>query len=747
MIAWLLGGELGSTGALVRTAPDAVVWAAALAAGVAWVAAWRGDRSPLARAVELGAWAMALAGLVVALARPVWVEQAGRSEPGRLVVLVDASGSMAVREGGQPRHAAVDAWLARLREEPGVEVLQFSDRLEPGAPAAFDRSGTDLAAVLGDLSDRYAGERLGGIVLLTDGLDRGPLRAAWQAGVDPEPPQLPGPLTVAAIGQAGAVKDLSVVAVDAGGYAYLRTPVTLRARLAGTGFEGGTVDVELTRDGALVERRPVTLDAEGRGEVSFDIVPTEAGRFAWSVRVPAYDGDAVPGNNELPVVLRVVRDKIRVLQVAGAPSWDVKFLRRFLKGDPSVDLVSFFILRTHEDTQTARWDEDELSLIAFPYQDLFTSELSSFDLVVFQNFDYEEFFQSRADQLLGNVRDHIVEGGRGFVMTGGDRSFDLGAYGTTPLGDILPVTVAAQEVPPDEAPFQPVLTGAGARHPVTRLVSDAAENGAWWGRLHALDGVHRGIRPAPGATVLLRHPSVTGTDGQPAPVLAVREAGRGRTLALTVDTSWRWSLSEAAEGRGNQAYLRFWKAAMRWLVKDPTAQRVSIEPERENVALGEPARLVVRVRDAAFSPVEGAEAAVDVVGDAGARSFTVLTNADGEAVIEVPSERRGAHRVRAVVGKGGTGLGEAHTVYAVTSRDPELEEVAPDPAFLQWLASRSDGVFHAAGTLGEVVRDAAADRTVWDRREVAVWRSPALMLWVALWAGLAWIVRRRAGLR
>ena len=47
--------------------------------------------------------------------------------------------------------------------------------------------------------------------------------------------------------------------------------------------------------------------------------------------------------------MRVIRDKIRVLQVAGAPSWDVRALRQMLKSNPNVDLISFFILRTQDD--------------------------------------------------------------------------------------------------------------------------------------------------------------------------------------------------------------------------------------------------------------------------------------------------------------------------------------------------------------------------------------------------------------
>ena len=43
-------------------------------------------------------------------------------------------------------------------------------------------------------------------------------------------------------------------------------------------------------------------------------------------------------------VLKVIRDKVRALQVVGRPSWDERLLRRLLKRNPNVDLISFFIL-------------------------------------------------------------------------------------------------------------------------------------------------------------------------------------------------------------------------------------------------------------------------------------------------------------------------------------------------------------------------------------------------------------------
>ncbi len=733
-------------GELLWAAPPWLIWLATATAVVAFLAAVPGARSPWARFGESLCWGVALVTTVLLIAQPTWVEESVRTEPGRVVVLVDASASMGVVENGTPRNEEVGPLLEHVRGQVDrIEIYHFGDTLRPGAPARYDLPGTDLESALDALAERMTGERLAGVVVLTDGLDRGPLRRRFQTEERPTPPTLLGPLTLYQVGDATELHDLAVRSIDTSGYAFLRSPFTIRATLHGAGMEGETIRVKLLQDGAVVTTRRVTLDDEGRAEVRFEVVPERAGRFAYEVQVPLYEDDAVPTNNSMPVVVRVVRDKIRILQVAGAPSWDVKFLRRFLKGDPSVDLVSFFILRTARDMD-ARYAEEELSLIAFPYFDLFSTDLWTFDAVIFQNFDYEPYFGQRGAMLLENLRDYVVDKGGALVMVGGDRSFGLGGYSGTPLAEVLPVELDPAERP-NLAPFQPRLTEAGQRHPITRLTTDPRENGAWWARLHPMDGTNVVRRPHPDAAVLLEHPSLEDADGSPLPILAVREAGKGRTMALTVDSSWRWSMSEAAQGRGNQAYLRFWKNSLRWLMRDPTTSRVTVDTARENYGIGEDVRLVVRVRDPSFAPLEGAvvKARIEGAGDRIERSG--VTSAAGDVVLVVPAERRGTYDVHIRATAGTEDIGEAQTVYAVTARDPELDEVVPDSTFLAALAARTDGLYHGPGSFGPVRIDAHAGRDVLERREIALWRSPWWAALVAFCAGLAWWIRRRAGLR
>ncbi len=745
MSAWLLGADLGE-GELIFASPDWLIVAAGGLALVVWVLTWFGQRSLWARLGEQGLWAGALAGIVLALARPVWVEEEGRTEPGRVAVLVDASRSMDVLQEGSPRSEAVGPLLDRLRSKD-VDVYHFGNDLAVGAPDAFTLPGTDLESALDALSERVAGEQLASVVVISDGLDRGLLRRRFLKEESPAPPSLPGPLTVYQVGSLGDLHDLSVRSVDTGGYAFRSEPFTITATLSGLGYAGKKVTATLTRDGRPVTQRMVTLDDNGDATATFEVQPQAVGRFTYEVSVPTWDDDAVPANNTAPVVVQVVRDRISVLQVTGAPSWDVKFLRRFLKGDPSVDLVSFFILRTTDDIEGTDYKDRELSLIQFPYSDLFSKELERFDVIIFQNFDHEKYFRpGERDELLDNIRRFVQEDGKGFVMTGGDRSFDLGGYGGTFVEEMLPVTLGAND-PVHYDRFQPQLTDDGRRHPITRLATDLEENQAWWDRLVQLDGTNVVQRPSPGATVLLEHPSLTGADGKKLPILAVSEAGKGRAMALTVDTSWRWSLSEAAEGRGNQAYLRFWKNAFRWLVKDPSTSRVTVDTPKENYAVGDDVRIIVRARDPGFAALARAKVEVTVEGPAGKFTREGVTTAEGDVVIEVPADTRGAHRVTAVVSSRGGAVGTESTVYAVTTRDPELDEVAPDESFLRWLAASTQGTYYGPGDFGQPERDPDAGRTVWERREIPLWRAPILGFGVLLLGGLAWIVRRRSGLR
>ncbi|MEC7984512.1 MAG: glutamine amidotransferase, partial [Myxococcota bacterium] len=447
--------------------------------------------------------------------------------------------------------------------------------------------------------------------------------------------------------------------------------------------------------------------------------------------------DAAPQNNRYPVVVKIVRDTIRVLQVCGSPSYDQKFLRLFLKQDPSVDLVSFFILRTNEDMD-AGWSSDELSLIAFPYIQLFSEELQSFDLVLFQNFNYGPYFMSDANYLLGNIADFVLEG-KAFVMTGGDRSFDLGEYVNTPIAEILPVQLGVSGSVSSEEQFLPRLTKGGVQHPITKLSSNPTDNQRIWSDLSKMDGFNRNNGLVPGAASLLAHPTEKTTSGAAMPILAVREVGKGRVMSLNVDSSWRWSFSEAVEGSGNQAYLRFWKNSLQWLVGDPEDRRVVISPERENAQIGEEMDIVFRSRDSSYRPIAKAKIKGHIRTPKGEKiKFEHVTGELGEVAMGYTPEEQGTYYIKANY-KGDV----AETVFAATARDPELLDLHPKKEWMKRLVEYYDGQYSTSYQAPLI--DSKALRMIPERNRVKLGYAPAVGLWVALFSALAIWFRRRGG--
>jgi uncharacterized membrane protein len=686
--------------------------------------------------------------------------------PNHVAIAVDTSRSMEVRppDGGPSRAERARALLERAaptlaaweREGHHVDLYSFGEALAPTNAAALgaDPAGdaTRIGEALGDLRARYAGRDLGGVVLISDGVDtgrigEGPLDATTRADLA----ALGAPVSTIGLGE-DALRDLSVAAVLADDFAFVRTPVSIEAVIRQTGLADRQVDVQLTRDGRPVANRPVVLRGPHSEErVSFDWLPDHPGTFVFRVSTPVLAGEALSSNNEQTFTVKVIRDRVRVLHLCGRPSWDQRFLRAMLRRDPNVDLVSFFILRTETDEQP--WSRDELSLIPFPTYEIFEEQLRSFDLVIFQNFNFAPY---GVEPFLPGVRDY-VEGGGALAMIGGDLSFASGGYGLTPLRDVLavelPPTPPALTGAPDPAlttdAFKPRLTDEGRGHPVTSLLLDPHENELRWAKLPALEGINRVPRARQGAATLLAHPTLKTADGKPAPVLVATDVGKGRSLALLTDTAWHWGLPAAGEGDDGRAFQRFWENAIRWLVRDPALTLLRIELDRVEYRRNQPPVARVRAMHGDYSPAENVGVTLDLRGAEGPadtkplRSLSGTTNAEGEAQIDLGALAPGAYRVAGRATVDGRPVTEEKT-FVVRAEGRELDDVAARDKVLRELAQVSGGNYRFEDFGHPAVRP-PREVHVGRHRSVELWSHPLLLVVGLALLSTEWVLRRRAG--
>ncbi|WP_437752617.1 glutamine amidotransferase [Sorangium sp. So ce1389] len=752
--------------------------------------------------------ALAVLALLAAILRPVAVTSRGSLVGPKVVVLVDGSRSMDLPGLAGTRREAADRALAELGKRADVRLSRYvfgegapvpadgrtagegagatpapggsaaaaaapagsaaapaergdaGAQASPGAAAPFvsarPHRRSDLSAALEALA-RAADERPSAFVVVSDGrLDRpGPedTAAATRAALE----GLDVPVHTVAVATE-AVRDAGVRAVRTSGAAVAHQPLSLRIDI---GCSGGlacdavpVVARELREQGAPTTLATGTahVDEGGVGTVELGVTLDRAGTRILEVAIQSPQGDELPENDVRYITLDVARDRIRVLHVAGRPTYDVRALRMWLKADASVDVVAFFILRTPGDEVNAA--SDELALIPFPVDELFSVHLSSFDAVVLQDFDAAPYGLTKHLPALAQY----VDKGGGLIMVGGPNAFVQGNYARTRLARVLPVDLDIGRAPVvDLGAFVPRITAAGRAAPVLApllaLIGD---------EMPEMPGTNVVGDPLPGATVLMTHPTRTTASGAPMPVLSLGEHESGRTIALTLDGSHRLLFSAFASSSAGRAHGAFWDALLGWLMRDPRFEPAAIEP-RGGCLAGEETTLVLRPLAG-----QGGEARVTIArlgSGAVVRTLKARVGDGGEpvelaagrfepggyaATVEiVPADAASAV---AAVGAGDADDRGGDQKRATTRRDfacerggDEWADPRPDVARLEEIARATGGTSVLPPGAGSLPLPAATQ--VAAERHVAPLLPPwAWTLAAAVALGAHWIVRRRGGL-
>jgi hypothetical protein len=750
----------------------------------------RRTRAGLLALRALGVLGLLTVGLELTLSQ----ETVRRAGP-RVVVLVDRSASMAIADADAPG-AAETARLARARDlwaasaparaawrDQGlaVQVRAFAERSDVlGEDAAealdlrADGPASDLARALAELTPRADADEpagagfdprpLAAVVVVSDGLfpgdgDPDPLRLAANA--------LGVPVTTVSAG-APAVRDLAVADLRAGEFAFVENVAEFGADLVAHGYAGAQAEVTLRRDGAVVATTTVRLGADGEPvPVRFEVAPDRVGQFVYEVAAAPLAGEATLANNRRAFVVKVLRDKVRALHVAGRPDWDVRALRTLLGRDPNVELLSYYILRGIDDAD--REDPSApLSLIAFPTDELFKEQLGSFDLVVLHNFDA---MSHQVGRYLGDIADYVEEGGA-LVVIGGDMGLATGDFPGAAFAANLPVdTTAPTGLQTD--PFTPKLTDAGRRHPITAWLASAGLDE--WSGLPALDSYNpvKLARHAGdiGTAVLLAHP-----DG--GPLLAIAEPSKGRSMVIATGASWR--LGFAADlpiVDGARPYDLLWLGAIRWLLRDAAAERLSLETDRPGYLVGDPVTLRATALTPSYAPEADValawevrplgEAAAPPPGEPAPATFLLsqgawTTDALGRAsealpgTLPVGAYEAMAWRTGPEGQASGDGPARARRVFLVQEAGQELARVDADPGErrLRALAEATGGRALVARTGDRLpaelpLADLGAEGPglrVDSRRALPLWDGPWALLVVLLGLGGEVLLRRRAGL-
>ncbi len=718
-----------------------------LSAGLGWLAAGLALLSVVLLAGELrrkgrsfglafATGTLATLAFLCAVFRPVAVSAKSTTLGPRIVVLMDESRRMLMpTEDGKSRRELAAKVAARLRKhfaDSRLTFLGFGD----GEPKSYAPDGktsqlhSDLMAAFNAV-ERAPGEQPRAIVVVSDGRLTRPGELTDDEGLEALVAGVAVPVHTVAVAEKEPT-DASIRAVKAAGAAVAHQPLSITVQV---GCSGGlacsAVPVKLRE--LLLGEQPLELasgvvNAEsGVGSIELDIVLDRAGSRVVEVVIDAPKGDSIAENDSRILTFSVAKERVRLLHLAGRPTYDVQALRTWLKSDQAVDVVAFFILRGETDDPEAT--ESELALIRFPVDELFMDHLPSFDAVILQDIDARKY---KLERHLVRLRNYVQKGG-GLIMVGGPSSFAGGNYAGTPIDAVLPVEQPRGGKPSDSSQFVPAFTDAGQAAPVMRALRGLMGDG-----LPPMAGTNLLGLPRGGAIVLLQHPDLE-VSSAPMPVLALGEAGDGRSIALGLDSTHRLAFGEAAAAVGGRAYGALWDGLLGWLMRDPRYEAARVELLGECIA-GEPLQLAIHRLPGMVGDID---LSLEALGPKRTKTLTrtIADNHSATVRVTLPGQEAGGYAVRVSVGAA-----------PATRQDIGCErggsawsDSRPDPARLSRISDASGGTFVGRDAVEQLPRAEVTEVTA--ERHV----SPLLPAWVwtlasSLLLGAHWIARRRGGL-
>jgi uncharacterized membrane protein len=787
-------------GSIVWGAPDWALPALAIAIVIALLSLWSYGtdraRSSLHLLSLLLKWA-AVGLLALCLLDPMQSGTRPKPQANLMPILVDNSQSMTMRssEGEATRGDRVKSlldesqdWRVRLAQDYDVRPYQFASRLEPMPSAAMltmDGSHSSLASSLLALKERLRGRPIAGVVVFTDGnlTDDRTAQTDWSNlgfpvyPVVPFNEEAPGDLRIT---------DVSVTQSD-----FETAPVSVRVTVASQALPAQDVWVRLEDQMThkVIAEQSVALNKKGEAQsTTIKFRPEKPGVGFYRVVVfreadramvatSSVTSEATFANNSRWLAIDRGKGPHRILYISGRPNWDFKFIRRAVQSDPEVKLVGLLRIANKESKFTFRdrdvsstnplfaglgedeeeaaqqYDEpvmlrlgvevsDELS-DGFPR---LTEELFGYEAVILD--DLEAAFFSPEQLLM--LRQFVAFRGGGLLMLGGQESFDANRFAASPLGELSPVYSARRDEDRVADSFRMELTREGLLQPWIRLRETEDGESQRLQSMPSFNTRNPVGEAKPGAIQLA---TLRDQQGRALPGLVVQRFGKGKSAALTLGDSWKWSMRREPGAEDEPA--RLWRQIMRWLVND-VPQRAQSQIEVSDSGDGQ-VTIRTQVRDESFMPLDNAKVEIEV---------TPITDSDGKPTKPVslvaqddPSSagtykttyfasQPGGYLASAkVTAEDGSDIATTQAGWAAQPGEAEFRQWEINRDFLQTLADQTGGM---------LVDDRKLDRFVTElkNRKVPVeqvwtyplWHQPWVMLLAIMCLCGEWGLRRWKGL-
>lgn len=421
---------------------------------------------------------------------------------------------------------------------------------------------TDIAFAAARMKEQLKEAKISAVVIFSDGNDNSYTDTVSMLA------RLGIPFYTIGLGEVIVEKeeivDVDVVEVRANRYAIKNRVSIITSKISVQGLADEAVYVFLKKDDEVLRTEMIKLE-EGKDlyDVEMEYIPKETGENRFRIETSPVEGEENKDNNSKKFFMKVLESENRVLYIEGALRWEYKFLKRILEANDKIELSTVLL------TGIKKIKSSGSKVNKFPAS---KEELYKYDALILGSVGKSYF----TDKQLKNIYDFVSERGGALITLGGDKSYGLGGYNDSEIEKLIPLHIGGKGDGQYLENFKIKITEEGKKHPVFWLGKDMSKNLRTWADMPELEGVNKVKGVKPGAVIIARYREGKGDDY---PAIVAQRFGKGKVLALLIDTTWKWDFKPWAQDSKETVYMRFWNQVVRWAItKEESASLKDLKP-------------------------------------------------------------------------------------------------------------------------------------------------------------------------
>lgn len=630
-----------------------------------------------------------------------------------VAIFIDDSNSLAVKDSAK-RIELISNFVKNINSEISANktILLFGNQIDSISFSNFNVS-LNKPQTNYEILQKYMEKnenKISSAIIVSDGI--------ITEGIDPsfQFEKLPFPIYTIGIGDTSLLRDIKINDIKHNQLVLAGKENTIETTILQEGYDNKVITVSLFEENKVISSKSVSLSTSGMNKLRFSYTPATDGEKKLRFEIQTQEDESNKQNNSKTFFVNVVRNKIKVALLAGAPSADVSAISNAIENDKEIQLHKNIEIATgriwNESTIKSIDSAKILFLVGFP-----------------SKFTNPQFFN--------NILKMIENGKPFFISISSDTDFDK----LKQIEKYLPISINSKIA--ESLLVQAELNGLD----YSSSFSQYGNNALLWNNLTPIDQLAWEFTLKPEGRIIVRSKLREMFINNP--LIAVRSIANQKSFLLNGWNYWRWGLQSAE--KNNDFFKNFIQEIIKWLNTTSDKKQFQVTTNKKIYSQGEFVEFTAEVFDNSFNPIDSAKVNLDIFVDDIKMELTLSPTGNGIYNSTLFTEKKGDFTFTGKAKYGSLELVAPKGRFIISNSSAERIDTKMRVDYLQLIASYTNGIYLPLDSSFKLIQklnkgDIKKDEKILlsDKFEL---KENSLLLGIILFLfSLEWFLRKKFGM-